>query len=196
MGCETDRVTLSQGSRLPAQYNYFQGPRYHIASVLMWRPYPTDPNQVTDPLCGQEGNNLFFDPTQTPSAPSQNYADLLSRGWQPLQPANYYLPQAVGPNNPCTAANPDVISNVQILNLSQTSATFSWTTSQPATSYVNVAAYPSTNYTLVGDNNLTTAHSFTVNTLADFTVYTYFVSSTDSSGTQVTSAPTTFRTLR
>jgi len=101
MGCGMDRVNFTSNTLLPFNLDWYQGPRNHISLILMWRPYPTNPNDVIDPLCGQSGNGLYFDSTQTPSVPQQAYSDLLSRGWKPLTPENYYLGSEI--TNPCAS---------------------------------------------------------------------------------------------
>ena len=87
---DNDGIT---GSRFLLQY--FQGPRMHIAFILMWRLW----EEGVDPAQGQAGNGLYFDPTVTPAAPQQAYLDLLERGWKPLSPENFALPEGI--TNPC-----------------------------------------------------------------------------------------------
>ena len=53
MGCTTKAINFTNSTVVPFVYDYHQGPRYHIASMLMWRPMPTDPTLIVDPLCGQ-----------------------------------------------------------------------------------------------------------------------------------------------
>ncbi len=99
----TAPVTLDANSALPLRLEYFQGPRFHIAMVLMWRPWTADLDaNPRDPLDGQSGNSLFFDSTKSPSQPLKAYNDLLARGWKVIPPENFNLPDA-GQTNPCTA---------------------------------------------------------------------------------------------
>lgn len=37
--CSTVKVTLPAGAKFPIRVKYFQGPRYHIALQLFWRPW-------------------------------------------------------------------------------------------------------------------------------------------------------------
>jgi hypothetical protein len=99
MSCATSPLVINSYDRIPMHMQYYQGPRYEIALQLMWRPWPKDASAVKDPLCGTSGNYQFFDPTKTPSEPLQNYKDLLARGWKPLAPVNYVIPE-LG-YNPC-----------------------------------------------------------------------------------------------
>jgi len=103
MKCANSPISLSRGQQIPMKLQYFQGPRYHIALMLMWRPWPAKSADVQDPLCGSEGNNQFFDPNTVPSTPTQNYQDLLARGWKPLVPGNYIIPDLSF--NPCNVPN-------------------------------------------------------------------------------------------
>jgi hypothetical protein len=99
MACATEGLQLSRYQQIPIHLKYMQGPRYHIALMLMWRPVPKGGQSTNDVLCGTEGNSQFFDPNNN-SAPEQNYTDLLSRGWVPLAPQNYVIPQQQA-FNPC-----------------------------------------------------------------------------------------------
>ncbi len=195
MGCTTSPVTFTSSSVVPFIYQYHQGPRYHIASVLLWRPMPTNPSLVVDPYCGQSGNTLFFDPNQTPSAPQQAYNDLLSRGWKPLVQENFLLPVTMGSSNPCAPSAPLQLSNFQISNITQTSATLIWNTNNLSNSVMSIAPYPSTNYTVTTDSTMTTNHSETVTGLTHFTVYNVYITSVDGSGNSSSTTVTTFRTL-
>jgi hypothetical protein len=196
MGCTTQSVHMTASTVVPFIYDYYQGPRYQIASVLLWRHMPTDPTQVVDPYCGQEGNSLFYDWTQTPSAPQQAYLDLQSRGWQPLVQENYLLPAAMGNNNPCAPQVPVQLTNFQISNVTETSVVVTWNTNENTDSTVFIAPYPSTTYTSSYDSTMTTNHSETITGLTNFTVYSVYVTSADGSGNSSSTTPTTFRTLR
>jgi hypothetical protein len=98
MACSTAPLTINQYDLIPMQLSYYQGPRYQIALQLLWRPWPKTGSAV-DPLCGTSGNYQFFDPDTVPSTPQQNYLDLESRGWKPLSPSNFVIPN--NGINPC-----------------------------------------------------------------------------------------------
>jgi hypothetical protein len=100
--CAGRVVNMTRDSSFPIRVQYFQGPRYHIALILMWRPYT---GSLSDTACGASGNSKFFDYTQIPSAPTAYYNGMLARGWKPLDAANYALPRAIA-ENPCKAADP------------------------------------------------------------------------------------------
>jgi hypothetical protein len=105
MACATTPLVINQYDTIPIQLEYYQGPRYQIALQLLWRPWPANGN-ANDPLCGTSGNYQFFDPDTNPSTPEQNYLDLESRGWKPLAPANFVIPNSgVNPCNNTTYFN-------------------------------------------------------------------------------------------
>ena len=78
------------------------------------------------------------------------------------------------PNDPAPALS---ISNVAASSITQTSATITWTTNQPATSQVEYG--PTTNYgsSTALDSNLVTSHSQTVSGLEPGTLFHYRVRS-------------------
>jgi hypothetical protein len=100
----TQPITLDSSSALKLRLEYYQGPRYHIAAMILWRPWTAaqDTNPV-DPIDGQSGNALFFDSTQSPPTPQTAFTQLLARGWKVVPPANYYLPDE-SVVNPCPPA--------------------------------------------------------------------------------------------
>ncbi|MBX3017195.1 MAG: hypothetical protein KF767_04850 [Bdellovibrionaceae bacterium] len=130
MGCANDRVSLQHGQGLDMDITYFQGPRMHIAMMLMWRK--VDAATRTEPLCGTSGNDAFFNPDDN-SKPNSNYKKLLSRGWAPVPARNYFLPgQAVF--NPCVSGEELTITGGAIVEVSSFQAEIQWRTSRPATS--------------------------------------------------------------
>ena len=94
MACGANPVTISdQPTALNVQY--FQGPRYHIALVLMWRPWAGHTNST---YCGSSDSNLFFDSSVSPSRATNAWLDNLTR-WE-VVPANMlYLD--TNDQNPC-----------------------------------------------------------------------------------------------
>lgn len=101
LACATQTLNLTYDTRMPIQVDYYQGPRYHIALMLLWRKVADSrPSTLSDPACGQTGNGTFFDSTQSPSVPTQTWLGMLSRGWHVVGPENYMLPLD-SPLNPC-----------------------------------------------------------------------------------------------
>ncbi|HEX4925348.1 MAG TPA: hypothetical protein VFV50_14735 [Bdellovibrionales bacterium] len=95
LGCAGENIYFDQNTSLPMKMDYFQGPRYHIALILLWRTAPSASPQG-EPLCGQGSNEMYFD-YRNNSYPQQAYVDLWNRGWRPVRPQNFFLN---GPN-PC-----------------------------------------------------------------------------------------------
>jgi hypothetical protein len=80
LGCSTSTITLKQGDELPFRLTYFQGPRYQIALIMMWRKV-TPGMDLTD--CGTSDGNIS-DPSALPTA-------LSSRGWTVMANYNYKI---------------------------------------------------------------------------------------------------------
>jgi hypothetical protein len=150
-------VEMSKDTNLSMRIDYFQGPRYHIALVPLWRPINMSTPHET--LCGVNGNSTFFDPDHG-SQPLQAYMDLLSRGWRPLNSANYTVSPSTG-YNPCVDGTAPVISDVQIsYNVELNNVTVTWTTDVAATDQLLITDTTDGSQTLTtSDNMLRTSHS-------------------------------------
>jgi hypothetical protein len=103
MACATTTLTMTAQTRLPMSLTYFQGPREHIALIMMWRKV-RDSNSATlqESECGAEGNDYFFDAGTASAAatPKTPYQNLLARGWKPLSTQNFELQSG---SNRCNA---------------------------------------------------------------------------------------------
>lgn len=158
MGCGPI-VHMTQSTVLAMKLDYYQGPRYHIALVPMWRRVNTSPTP-NEPLCGQNGNSLYFDYNNN-SAPEPAFNQLLSRGWYPLGVQNYSV-SASTTFNPCTSGTPPVISNVTAINDMETGPYYviTWTTDIPATDQVLYTDQATgTQVLTTSDNLLNTGHA-------------------------------------
>jgi len=196
MGCATRPIHMTDQTTLPIKVHYFQGPRFHISAVVMWRPWPANPLDVNDPLCGSSGNSLFFDSTQTPSTPQPAYNDLLARGWKPVAPTNYLLPFNTGANNPCAVASAPQVSFFSVSQVTQTTAVLTWNTDIPTNSQgaFSLSGTGSYNFTTI-DNTPTTIHSVTLTGLTNFGSYSVYGLSS-AAGFQTLTNTLNFRTLR
>ncbi len=106
MSCASGAIYFDETTQIPMKLDYFQGPRYNIALVLMWRKIDNNNcNALDDIACGQIGNDTFFDPSTVPSTPTPLYNGMLQRGWKPLSAGNFALPGTVAPN-PCGSPTP------------------------------------------------------------------------------------------
>jgi hypothetical protein len=198
MGCATKSIYMTRGQKVPIVLEYYQGPRYHISMVLMWRPLPAgaDPNAaVSDIQCGQQGNSMYFDYNTVPSTPTPTYYDLLTRGWKPLENENYHFPAQA--SNPCAAEDIIQVSNFTIDSSTRDSVTVSWVTNVPGTSQVevkNVISGVVVSSPLVTAR--TTSHTVTVSGLSSNTLYAVRGISTSAVGDTASSDERAFRTPR
>lgn len=93
--CDTVGTNLTTTTRLPMRIKYFQGPRTEIALTLMWRKLDSAAASKADSACDRWGDNLFFGPNRSqPDLVNYEYGQLLRRGWKPLAPENFILPEA------------------------------------------------------------------------------------------------------
>ncbi len=174
MGCSNEAIAFDRTTRLTMQMLYYQGPRYHIADVLLWRPLHNNhcgsETLGHDSMCNQSGNNLYFNPDNH-SEPLAAYEGLLQRGWKPVSADHFYVPDETQ-FNPCTAAVPPVISDFQLVSFSTHEADFSWTTDVPSTSQI-ILIKTSTGQEVVPatDNVLRTQHNVHISNLEVFTSY-------------------------
>jgi len=108
MGCDHQYFYMDHSTRLKFNLEYFQGPRYHIALVMLWRRVglnePSEKNY--DPRCNQSGNSHWFNFNTIPSTPKAPYLDLINRGWEVIQPENFILNEKVK-ENPCDSDDDD-----------------------------------------------------------------------------------------
>jgi hypothetical protein len=110
MSCASNAIYFDKTTQLPMRFDYFQGPKYNIALVLLWRKVGDaascgNSSSFYDVACGQSGNDTFFNPNVVPSAPTSLYEGMLQRGWKPLNSGNYVLPSSAG-SNPCVSPSP------------------------------------------------------------------------------------------
>jgi hypothetical protein len=154
-------ITMTRDTQRLMQLDYYQGPRYHISVIPMWRKKTA--STTPDPLCGQEGNNLFFN--EYTSAPQQAYNSLLARGWKPLTMDNYSLPASTI-FNPCEEGVAPQIIGFQVEDMLDGVVVAHWYTDIPATSqlrYVDMST--GLEELTVADNQLRQEHVVVVRAL-------------------------------
>lgn len=199
MACATEPVYLDHTTKIPIIMQYYQGPRYHISLVNMWRPWPdgvSNTNAVNDAYCGASGNSLFFDSTKNPIEAKAPFYELLSRDWKVLENSNYKFPdQEI---NPCVATEqPLAITSFTISNVLRDRATLNWTTNIPSTSqgwFKNITTSVSGTTTL--DPTLVQNHTITITGLAPNTLYSVKALSTTLGGQNAISDERAFKTPR
>ena len=86
------------------------------------------------------------------------------------------------------------ISNVASENMTEASATITWTTDEPSTSKVYYGPSSSTSASTAVDSSLVTNHRVTLSGLAAGSFYYYYVESADAAGNKQTSSHETFYT--
>jgi hypothetical protein len=102
LGCATQTVSLSAGQSIPLHVEYFQGPPVRLGLILFWRQISAG-QSLSDSLCGvEEGDSYYFTDSSSGPQPTQNYQNLLSRGWQVVPPSAFVLPS--GTSNPCAGS--------------------------------------------------------------------------------------------
>lgn len=179
-------INLSVGSGKTFEINYYQGPRYHIALTMMWRPAQAG----LDPLCNQQGVSLFFD-AENQSKPKQAYNDLLARGWKPIPAENFFLPDQVEVN-PCVPGEPLQMNGPQVREVFYDQVDLVWTTNRTATSQVLVKEMSTGAETLtVSDNLVRTSHLVSVTGLISGKTYQFRAISVAEDGGKVISIPLT-----
>lgn len=171
MGCATNLIPMVRGVARPIEISYYQGPRYHIAHMLMWRPSHTS-MLGKDAECGKEGNNYFFDPDHG-SAPMAAYTRIYGRNWRPVHPENFMLSTGGQSYNPCTEGGVlPAISNVIVEEVRATELTISFETDVPTVGQVLYQQTGSAAINLTtADNQLRRVHRVTVTGLSQGTEY-------------------------
>lgn len=176
MACSVQTITLDRNSKIPMVLEYYQGPRYHIALTVMWRPLPDGTNAdipVNDPLCGASGNDKFFNSNVVPSAPKAPFYELLARNWKVLENENYYFPEQA--SNPCTEDEGSLaITQFTAVASSRTSVDLAWLTNIGSTSQIEVRAVATGVVTLhTEDPALTSSHAKSITGLSPNTIYAF-----------------------
>ncbi|MGE5087206.1 MAG: hypothetical protein ACM3MG_12950 [Bacillota bacterium] len=185
-GCPYRTIHLTKDSRIPVKLLYFQGPRYYIANVLLWKRHKkaetwSEPSRHS--LCGIQGNHLFYkNDTQKPTAILNG---LLHSGWSVLVPGNFKMPEQK--KNPCVQETLK-ISDIQIKNVNAPTATITWTTNLPSSSQLTISNFfTGEQITTDLDSVLVTNHEVKLTGLVRGIYYMIQVISVDAKGNKVIS---------
>ncbi len=158
LGCG-ERISMNRSSELVVRINYYQGPRYHISVIPLWRKVTAETQ--AEPRCGQLGNSLYFDYNNN-SQPQPAYSELLARGWKPMNEDNWNMP-GFALFNPCTEGTIPTISNYLNVVNTEGMVVFNWNTDIPATSQVLYKNLRTGEEILtVAPSRLRTAHSVVI----------------------------------
>ncbi len=188
MGCG-ERITMDHNTELVVKLNYYQGPRYHISLIPMWRK--VSDSTAAEPRCGHTGNNLYFDYNNN-SQPQAAYNQILSRGWKPISDANWHLP-GFAIFNPCTPGTVPVISNFISTANVEGFVAFQWITDTPATHqvlYKNLRT--GVEVLTTADNRLRIQHSVNIPGLIPGDTYEFRAVSISADYGKTISSPLTF----
>ncbi|WP_373999254.1 hypothetical protein [Bdellovibrio bacteriovorus] len=168
MGCASQILSMNRDKTVPLELTYYQGPRYHISNVLLWRKASV---AGKDEACGQTGNEHFFDPNKG-SVPQQAYNDLLARGWKVVQKENFFIPKNES-YNPCVEGTNPLITKFKVAEIITQGVQLSWSTDIAATSQVKLINKETQEVILTNsDNVLRTSHFVQVTGLKSQTTYT------------------------
>lgn len=178
MKCSSRIINMSLGKKIPIELLYYQGPRYHISNMLIWRKASVAGQDV---LCGQSGNKLFFDPNNN-SAPLK-WNDLAARGWKVLESKNFLLPETdqnpvdgTTDYNACYSGSIPVISGFQVIEQLSNAVSFSWNTDILAVSQLLITNLDTGEKTVTQtDNVLRTSHQIMISNLQNNTNYRFQV---------------------
>lgn len=181
MKCSNRLLEITSESQIPLELYYYQGPKYHIANMLIWRKVSSNSTPGSDPLCNHAGNKLFFDPDLDSKPLAWN--DLASRGWKVISPENFLLPNnnqdtsstsSDSNFNACYQGEAPVISNFQVVEQLATDISFSWTTDVDSTGLMLVTNLDTgIKTTTQTDNLLRRNHSILVTGLQPQTRYRF-----------------------
>lgn len=89
---------------------------------------------------------------------------------------------------------PPVISNIQVTNVTASTARITWTTNEASTSQAEYGLTASYGYVTALDSNLLTTHTVNLSGLASYSTYDFRVKSRDAAGNIATSSNYTFTT--
>ena len=179
MKCSSRLINMTKDKKIQMELLYYQGPRYHISNMLIWRKAS---QAGKDAYCNHSGNTYFFDPNHN-SAPLK-WLDLAARSWKVLSAENYLLPETANSTpgdgdvsyNPCYNGTVPVISNFQVIEQLSNEVSFSWKTDIKAVSMMMVTNLDTGEKTVTQtDNILRTTHQILVTGLKNNTNYRFQV---------------------
>ncbi|WP_413584536.1 PA14 domain-containing protein [Bdellovibrio sp. HCB274] len=188
-GCSYRTLSMKKDTEVPIKVLYYQGPRYHISNVLMWKHHKdvkSFQKSIRDNwVCGKSGNELFYkSKTEKPTGVTKW---LQSTGWNTIANANYKMPEHKP--NPCVEEKLTV-TDLIASSVQAPRATFTWKTNIPATSQLKITNFFTGEvlYTEI-NNDLVVNHEVQLDGLVSGLYYLINAISTDAQGNQVISSP-------
>ncbi|KHD89240.1 MAG: hypothetical protein OM95_05370 [Bdellovibrio sp. ArHS] len=191
MGCAFRTVELKRDSEVPIKILYYQGPRYHIANVLIWKYHKKaqswkNPNHHS--LCGVSSNNYFFNANSGKKMLAMKFLE--QTGWSVIAAANYKMPAQT--TNPCPVEEPPVelaLTDFQVVSAMAPTAVLSWKTNLPTNSQLRILnVYTGEEILTPLDANLVTDHTVTLDGLVHGIYYLAQAISEDKDGRKVISS--------
>ncbi len=186
LGCPYRTIRLTKESEVPMKILYYQGPRYHIANVLVWKLHKkaqTWSNPSRHDLCGIASNDFFFKKNQGKKSFSVNI--LQKTGWKTIAPANFKMPEKK--QNPCTVEELS-LSEFQVVSAQAPNAMLSWKTNLPASSQLRILnIFTGEEILTEADTTLTTDHSVQLSGLIRGIYYQVQAISVDAQGREIRS---------
>jgi hypothetical protein len=186
MGCPYRTVEMKKDKELPIKLLYYQGPKYHIANVMLWKRHKkakswADPSRHS--LCGYEGNNFFYNSTTSKKLAGIKFLE--NTGWDVVPKDNFKMPPKV--TNPC-AEEELTMSNFSVSSYNGTTATISWSTNFPASSRLRVSNVNTGEEIFTDlDPTLVTDHVAVINGMIPGVTYQVQTISVDAKGREVRS---------
>lgn len=179
MKCSLRLVDMKKGKKIAMELLYYQGPRYHISNMLIWRKAS---QAGQDAYCNKSGNEYFFNPNNN-SAPVK-WLDLAARGWKVLASENYLLPESGSSSpeggevnyNACYNGTVPKILNFQVVAQLSNEISFSWKTNIKSISQMMITNLDTGERTITEtDNVLRTTHQIMITGLKNNTNYRFQV---------------------
>lgn len=186
MGCPYRTINLKKDSQVPVKILYYQGPRYHIANVLIWQWHKkakTWKQPSHHSLCGVASNNFFFNSNNGKKMPAMNYLE--NTGWRVIASDNYKMPDQKP--NPCTEVELQ-LTDFKVASAQAPNATVTWKTNLPASSQLRILnIYTGEEILTQVDNNLVTEHTVEISGLVHGIYYQVQAISKDEKGREIRS---------
>lgn len=191
MGCAFRTVEMKKETELPIKILYYQGPRYHIANVMIWKHHKkahTWKKQNSNPLCGVASNKYFYNPDNGKKLLPVKFLEQL--GWSTIAAANYKMPAQT--TNPCPPEEPQVdlaLSDFVVVSAAAPTAVLTWKTNLPANSQLRILnVYTGEEIYTPVDANLVTDHTVNLDGLVHGIYYLAQAISIDKDGRKVISS--------
>ena len=86
--CSEGTVHFDKDSRKQVSIEFYQGPRYFLGLVLLWRR--VDGDRISEPNCGVEGATALYGESGD-DFENFKFGDLLKSGWEVIPAENFLI---------------------------------------------------------------------------------------------------------